>query len=111
MYCRFATLLSFLALTSASAYAQQTTGAIRGVVMDASGAAVPAAVVTTTNTGTAAGEIARTDASGSYAFPLLPPGRYAVKAEANGFGAAVHEDILVRITETAVVNFNLQVGA
>ena len=34
-----------------------------------------------------------------------------VKAEAKGFNAAVQQDVLVRITETAVVNLSLQVGS
>ena len=104
--------ISFLALLVPTALsAQQTTGTIRGAVTDASGGAVPGAAVTATNAGIAVAETTRTDPSGSYSFPLLPPGHYAVKAEASGFGAAVREDILVRITETAVVNFSLQVGA
>jgi hypothetical protein len=101
----------FLALVPAAVNAQQTTGIIRGTVTDLSAGAVPGAVVTATNAGTAVAETTQTDASGNYSFPLLPPGHYAVKTEARGFGAAVREGILVRLTETTVVNFSLQVGA
>jgi outer membrane receptor protein involved in Fe transport len=91
--------------------AQQTTGTIRGTVTDASGGAVTSASVTATNGDTGVAETMLTDVSGWYSFPLLRSGYYTVKAEAKGFNAAVQRDVLVRITETAVVNFGLQVGS
>src|SRR5215472_2759823 len=93
-----------LALVSTGLDAQQTTGTIRGTVTDASGGAVVGATVTATNTETGAADKSQTDVGGTYSFPLRPPGHYTVKAQSPGFGAVVHEDILVRITETAVVN-------
>ena len=104
--------LVFLAVQStAFLYAQQTTGTIRGSVTDASGGAVATARVSVTNNDTGAAEMAVTDVSGGYSFPLLRPGHYTVRAEASGFNTAVQSDVLVRITETAVANFNLQVGS
>jgi len=103
--------LSLLALVSAGLYAQQTTGTIRGTVTDASGGVVAGATVTVTNADTGIANTTQTDVSGSYSFPLLRPGRYTVKTEARGFSSGVQQDILVRITETAVVNFSLQVGS
>jgi len=89
-------------------YAQQTTGTIRGTVTDASGGAVTSASVTATNGDTGVAETVLTDVSGWYSFPLLRSGYYTVKAEAKGFNAAVQKDVLVRITETAVVNFGFR---
>jgi hypothetical protein len=80
-------------------------------VTDPSGGAVAGAAITATNTDTGVADKTQTDGSGSYSFPLLPPGHYTVKTEAKGFRTAVHEGILVRITETAVVNFAVQVGS
>jgi outer membrane receptor protein involved in Fe transport len=90
---------------------QQTTGTIRGTVLDPTGAIIADATVTATNTGTGVSQTGRTDASGAYSFPLLQPGTYAVAIEAKGFKKALREAILVRITETELVNFALQVGA
>ena len=105
-------VLFLLALhTSMGLFAQQTTGTIRGNVTDSSGGAVTTARVTVTNADTGVAETTSADVSGGYSFPLLRPGRYTVKTEAAGFNTAVQNDILVRITETAVVNFSLQVGA
>jgi outer membrane receptor protein involved in Fe transport len=99
------------ALVAGGLYGQQTTGTIRGGVTDASGGAVAAASVTATNNDTGIANTVVADSSGTYSFPLLRPGTYTVKAEAKGFSTAVQQGILVRITETAVVNLGLQVGS
>src|SRR5690242_18225242 len=101
----------FLLLGVSPGYGQQTTGAIRGTVTDASGGAVTGVNVNATNTDNGVVEKTTTDSSGTYSFPLLPPGHYTVNTEARGFRSAVQSGVLVRITETAMVNFSLQVGA
>jgi len=103
-------LLGLLVL-SAGLYAQQTTGAIRGTVADASGGALVDATVTATSNDTGIVNTTHTAGAGDYSFPLLRPGSYTVKAEAKGLSAAVQQGILVRITETALINFSLQVGS
>ncbi len=45
-------LLCALALTAASAFAQQTTGTINGRILDEQGTAVPGVSVSATNAGT-----------------------------------------------------------
>lgn len=71
--------LAFAALASASpalAQAQPGTGAIAGVVLDASDAAVPAARVTVTNIGTGLSRTVETSKTGQFSAPVLPPGAY-----------------------------------
>src|SRR5579884_655396 len=104
-------LFSLIALRPAGLPAQQTTGTIRGTVTDPTGGAIVGAKVTITNNETGVTRSAVTDLSGGYSVPLLRPGQYTVKTEAKGFTTALENDVLVRITETAVVNFSLQVGA
>lgn len=104
-------LFSLIALLPAGLPAQQTTGTIRGTVTDPTGGAIVGAKVTITNNETGVTRSAVTDLSGGYSVPLLRPGQYTVKTEAKGFTTALENDVLVRITETAVVNFSLQVGA
>ncbi|MGH9626945.1 MAG: carboxypeptidase-like regulatory domain-containing protein, partial [Bryobacteraceae bacterium] len=103
-------ILTFL-LCAAGLLAQQTTGAVRGNVTDPTGAAVVGVLLTAANTATGATFTATSDGTGSYSFPLLPPGLYTVTAEIRGFQKVTRENVLVRITETEVVNFGLQVGA
>src|ERR1043166_7571673 len=62
----------------ASAWAQNITGSIVGVVKAPAGAAVPGACVTIHNTGTGAATQVATDASGTYSAPNLLAGTYDV---------------------------------
>ena len=100
-----------VAVASIAIYAQQTTGAIRGLVADPSGASIPNVTVTATNTDTGAMQATKTGAGGNYVLPLLPPGRYEISAETAGFSKSLRSDVLVRITETEVVDFSLQLGS
>ena len=66
----------------------QTQGGISGLVTDSSGAAVPGATVTVTNTATSGTRNTTTNAEGLYTFPALPPGFYELKVELQGFKTA-----------------------
>jgi hypothetical protein len=52
-----------------------------------------------------------TSADGTYKFGLLPPGDYSLKFEASGFNTEQVPSITVVVTETAVFDRVLQVGA
>lgn len=92
----------FIALFTGILFGQGgATGAISGVVQDASGAVIANAKVTIKNEGT--GEVVRelaTDASGSFTATLLPVGTYSVSVTAANFPPTVFPGIAVRITET-----------
>jgi hypothetical protein len=64
-------------------WGQQTSGSIKGVLMDDSGAVIPAAKVSLTAAG--ASKIAQTQADGSYTFVGLAPGTYTVSVTFPGF--------------------------
>ena len=66
----------------------QTQGGISGLVTDSSGAAVPGATVTVTNTATRGTRNTTTNAEGLYTFPAVPPGVYELKVELQGFKTA-----------------------
>ena len=65
--------------------AAQTVGAIEGEVKDTTGALIPGASVTVTNTGTNAIRKSTTDGAGLYNFTALAPGTYTVRVEGPGF--------------------------
>jgi len=67
------------------ALAQETTGSVRGRVVDAQGLAVPGVTVTTT--GPQGAKTTVTDAEGRFSIPFLTPGVYSVRAELQGFKA------------------------
>ena len=62
----------------------QTGGAITGEVKDQSGALVPNANITVTNTATNVARNTTTNEAGIYSVPGLIPGPYQVKAAASG---------------------------
>src|SRR5437867_13442044 len=72
-----------------ASFAQDSTGRIIGTVSDPSGAVVPGAKVTITNTATDFSRSATTDNDGSYQILLVPVGTYTVAAEAPGFRKTV----------------------
>ncbi len=108
----FLTLL-FAALLCAPYLFSQTaaTGALTGTVKDSSGAVVPNATVTVTSIGTGQSRTATTDAQGTYNFGLLAPGDYKLKFEATGFSTFEVGSVTIVVTETAVLDQTLQIGA
>lgn len=104
--------LVFLTLALAPAMMGQSasTGALAGQVKDASGAVVPNATVTLTNTGTAQTRTTKTTSDGNYKFGFLPPGSYRVRFEAAGFSTADVASVTVNVTETPVLDQTLSVG-
>lgn len=78
--CFLALLIAF-----AGARAQTNTGSISGTVRDASGAAVVGATVTATNPATSFSQKATTNEDGVFIFAQLPPGRYVIAVEKQGF--------------------------
>src|SRR5205807_2261631 len=83
---------------------------IAGETRDTSGAVIPEAKITATNTGTNAQRTAVTNTAGEYAFPSLPPGVYNVKAEKPGFKSLVRSQVEIQVQENARLDFELPIG-
>jgi Carboxypeptidase regulatory-like domain/TonB dependent receptor len=88
----------------------QTSGEITGEVKDPSGAVMPNASVTVTNTATNIGRSTVTNTSGVYSFPNLVPGTYDVKVVAPGFDSVVKTGVELQVQQTARIDFDLRVG-
>lgn len=88
-----------------------TTGMLKGVVADPSGRVVPAADIRVTNQATHEERNVKSGADGSYAVPLLPPGRYTVDVDAKGFSRASVSGVVIVVTETNVEDIGLKVGS
>ena len=86
------------------------TGALTGTVTDSTGAVVPGVTVTATNADTGQSRTTSTGASGSYSIGLLQPGNYRVKFEVAGFKTEEVSGVSINVTETPVVNRQLEVG-
>jgi len=109
---RAAVLACLFILFSGCAFAQTaSTGALTGTVTDISGAVIPNATVALKSLDTGQVRSAMTQADGTYRFTLLPPGNYSVKIEAAGFEPLEIPSATVTVTETAVLDRALQIGA
>ncbi len=107
----FLCLAVIFACTSPAWAQSATTGGLTGVVSDPSGGVISGATVTLTSSTTGQVRTAATDASGNYKFSLIPPGTYSLKFEASGFKTSTVSSITVSITETAVLNQKMEIGA
>src|SRR5579875_1591166 len=100
-----------LAVAGSLALAQSNRGSINGLVTDPSGAAVPGATVTATETGTGSTYTATTSSSGNYTFPQLLVGTYDLTVSAPNFQTNKQTGVVVQINTPSVVNIQLSVGA
>lgn len=91
-------------------WGQDPRGAITGTVMDATDAVVPGATVRATNVETGVTATAQTNEAGLFNIPFLPPGRYRVTVEMEGFKRYVRDGIEVRVGETVSLAIRLEVG-
>lgn len=105
-------LMVFVFAASALLLCGQTSnqsGALTGIVTDATGAAVPnAAAVLTSEGGSSVRRVTGND--GLFTFPLLPPGIYTLEVEAAGFTKYRLNDIKIDITAVRQVNIGLEIG-
>jgi hypothetical protein len=112
LYVYTAAVAAFWLVTEAQGLMAQSagTGALAGTVTDSSGARIPNATVTVTNTDTNQSRTITTGNDGTYKFALLPPGTYRVRFSAVGFKAAEVPSVTVNVTETPVLDRSLDVG-
>ena len=93
------------------AQAQQSTNAqITGIVLDSSGAAVPAASVKATNTATNVEYSTISNDAGVYVLPQLVPGPYKITVSKEGFKTLVQSNLTLRIGDRLSQNFTLEPG-
>src|SRR5271168_3493141 len=104
------TSLVFLLLPTSTAAQGETTSAIVGQVTDATGAAVPSAIVAVTNRETGAQRSVKTDEQGRFNFAQLKPGGYTIKVEAPGFAPQQNDNVVTGLGQKQTVNFTLRIA-
>jgi hypothetical protein len=87
------------------------TSQVSGVVTDQSGASVPGATVTMTQTNTGTTRTVTTSSKGSYTIPNLAVGPYELKVTKPGFTAYVQTGIVLQVSVNPTINVTLRVGA
>ena len=106
-FCFFACFL----FAFSGAYGQSTTASMLGVVHDPSGAVVPNAEVTATDTQTSLSRVTKTDGTGSYLLTELPVGQYQLRVVATGFQTYVQSGITLDVNANARVDATLKTGS
>ena len=106
-FIAFFSLSAVLSIT-VSAHAQVLYGTLTGNVVDATGAAIPAAKVEAVNGGTGLTKQSSVDANGSYVFNNLQAAPHKVTISAASFGLVVEEGVLVDANSVRRVDVKLQ---
>ncbi len=87
-----------------------STGALRGVVLDAQGAVITNADIVAIRVETGVRYHTATDSVGRFTVDLLPPGQYSTRAEAEGMSPQISPLIRVELGATTQLTFKLKVG-
>lgn len=104
-------LFVILLLLPVALFSQAYFGTVSGEITDPTGAVVPGAKVLLTDQAKGFVFNAKTDSSGRYLFPSIPPGVYTVSVEMEGFQKEVRTGIRVDVTENATANLRLKVAS
>jgi Carboxypeptidase regulatory-like domain/TonB-dependent Receptor Plug Domain len=102
-------LLILLVLCAVASFGQGT-GSITGTVRDNTGAVVPKAEVTLTDTATLTAFHTTSNAEGEYLVAAIPPGGYDLAVSAVGFNKFESKGIILRVSQRARVDATLSVG-
>ena len=92
------------------AWAQRLDGTLRVTVTDKSQASIEDAKVTAENQATGVSATTTTSSSGTYVFPNLLVGTYAVTVEKDGFKKAVQKGIIVNSNQVTEAKVDLEIG-
>ena len=100
---------AFACVSPSHAAAQADSGRVVGTVTDITGAAIPNAKLTITNTADGSVRTVTSSGSGEVTVSALPPGNYSAKIEAPGFGSQ-SALFTVIVTQSQTLTFKLSPG-
>jgi hypothetical protein len=92
------------------AQAQFDVGSLVGTIHDQSGAAVPGASITVTNTATNIETSTTSNSSGDYEVPSLRAGVYTVSAKAPNYAEALAQNITISVGSRQRIDLQLNIG-
>ncbi len=107
---RWAAILLFCLSIPVSGFGQINAVA-GGTVSDATGALIPGVEVTARNINTGIVTTRITNETGTYEFPSLQPGVYALSAALSGFQTAAYSNVQLSQGQQVRLNFTLNLGA
>src|SRR5260370_15394067 len=95
---------------SLSCVLSQTQSRLDGVASDSTGAVIAGAKVVARNVATGVTYTAKTNDTGIYTMPFLPPAEYELTGEMAGFKKAVRSGVILETASTQTVNLRMEVG-
>jgi hypothetical protein len=110
--CLLRTLtLGLFAISATMALGQGTSASLTGQVTDPTGAVIPNATISVRNTDTNLVQTVKSNATGVYLVTPLPPGKYSLTVEANGFVRYVQTGITLSVDVASTQNVILTLGS
>jgi hypothetical protein len=103
-------IVLFLALATVDAFGQGISATLVGTVKDPSGALVPSATVTVTNTATGLKQTATVNGAAEFRIGNLAVGSYVLTVEATGFQKYAESGILLTVDQTLNIDVVLTLG-
>src|SRR5437016_670901 len=101
--------LAFL-IFAGLANAQTSTGAIKGVVIDSTGAVLQGADVEIAESATGLARRQSTNQDGIFEFPLIPRGNYTLSVSKAGFRKETLADIPLQVAEVRDLRITMNLG-
>ncbi len=102
-----ASALTLLALLTATLYAQNSRGSLRGTVQDATGARIPSAKIVAQLSGLSIQREATSEDRGEFRLDDLPPGNYHITISAKGFAPA-EADVAVAVANVRDITVTMK---
>jgi hypothetical protein len=103
-------VLVVLALAAPSAFAQSAATRFAGTVKDAQGGVLPGVIVTAASPSLLGVQTVTSEENGTYQFPALPAGSYALTFELQGFQTSVRNHLVLAIGQTLTVDVSLSLA-
>src|SRR5262245_11919781 len=110
MRVRILTIAAVVCVLSTGVVFGQATAQISGIVKDQTGAVLPGAEVTATQTDTGIARMTITNETGSYVLSNLATGPYRLEVTLPGFRTFVQTGIVLQVNSNPVINAVLEIG-
>jgi hypothetical protein len=89
----------------------QVTAEVAGTIEDPQHAAISGARVVITNDSTGIQRSTTSNATGAFTVGLLQPGTYKISIDAAGFRPLTRTGVMLHVAQSAIIDFELQVGS
>src|SRR5229473_5820727 len=93
-----------------TAFAQSASATLSGTVEDEHGAVIPGVSITVINNATGAQRQATTNGEGYFVVPLLPPSRYQITAQNQGFTTVRIPEVVLNVGDQKALQIQLKAG-